>query len=97
MNCRNRWRRSPFLAANHCVGLGAALAGAILGPLGLGTARAGPPDPCKAFCHCRNRQQQNACLAACHTCNGDTSRLCGTCGTYVCCDQPDPYENGAVR
>jgi hypothetical protein len=75
--------------------LGAVLAGAILSPFALGTARAGPQDPCKAFCRCRNRQQQNACLAACHTCNGDTSRLCGACGTYVCCDQPDPYENGA--
>jgi hypothetical protein len=75
--------------------LGAALAGALLGPLGLRTARADPPDPCKAFCRCRTRRQQDACLAACRTCGGDTSRLCGTCGSYVCCDEPDPYENGA--
>jgi len=75
--------------------LGAVLAGAILSPFALGTARAGPQDPCKAFCHCHNRQQQNACLAACHTCYGDTSRLCGACGSIVCCDEPDPYEEGA--
>ena len=61
--------------------LGAALAGAILSPLGLRTARAGRPDPCKDFCRCHNKRQQDACLAACHTCNGDTSRLCGACGS----------------
>ena len=65
--------------------LGTALAGALFSPLGLGTAWARGPDPCKAFCHCRNRQQQDACLAACHTCYGDTSRLAGSCGGYVCC------------
>ena len=42
-------------------------------------------DPCKTFCQCRNKAQQNACLAACRACNGDTRRLCGTCGSYVCC------------
>jgi hypothetical protein len=75
--------------------LGAVLAGAILSPFALGTARAGPPDPCKAICRCHNRQQQNACVAACHACGGDTSRMCGACGNIVCCDEPDPYENGA--
>ena len=74
---------------------GAALAGAILAPFALGTARAGPPDPCKAVCRCRNRRQQDACVAACHTCYGDTSRMCGDCGSIVCCDVPDPYEEGA--
>src|SRR5262245_37370782 len=73
---------------------GAALAGAILGPLGLQSARA-DPDPCRAVCRCRNRQQQNACLAACYSCGGDTSRMCGACGSIVCCDEPDPYEEGA--
>jgi len=76
---------------------GAALAGALLGPLlGMKSARAGNPDPCKAFCRCRNKSQQNACLAACNACGRDTSRLCGTCGGgYVCCDRPGTYENGA--
>jgi hypothetical protein len=74
---------------------GAALAGALLAPLGLGTARAGGPDPCKAACRCRNKRQQDACLAACHACGGDTTRLCGACGNIVCCDEPDPYEEGA--
>ena len=65
--------------------LGAALAGAVLSPLGLGTAWARGPDPCKTFCTCRNKSQQNACLAACNACNKDTNRIAGKCGTYVCC------------
>jgi hypothetical protein len=103
--------------------LGAILAGAVLSSLAAGTAWAGGkrrpagkgppagPDPCKSFCRCRNKRQQNACLAACSACNGDTGRLCGTCGSYYCadlandiyncgacgymCPQPGPYENGA--
>ena len=75
--------------------LGAALAGALLSPLGAATAWAGRPDPCKSFCRCRNKSQQSACLAACNACEGDTNRLCGTCGSYVCCAEPGPYENGA--
>jgi hypothetical protein len=75
--------------------LGAALAGALLSPLGAATAWAGRRDPCKQFCRCRNTSQQSACLAACNACEGDTNRLCGTCGSYVCCAQPGPYENGA--
>ena len=91
--------------------LGAALAGALLSPLGLGTALAATRDPCKTFCRCRNGQQQNACLAACRACSGDTSRLCGSCGSYACtdlgfdfyncgacgqvCQEPGPYEEGA--
>ncbi len=72
--------------------LGAVLAGAALSPLG--TAWAAPKrrwkvangkDPCAVFCRCRNKSQQNACLAACRACNGNTRRLCGTCGSYVCC------------
>ena len=66
--------------------LGVVMAGALLGPVGLGSAVAGKKqDPCKAFCKCKNKKQQNACLAACKACNNDTSRLCGSCGTYVCC------------
>ena len=65
--------------------LGAVFAGAVLGPLGLQTAWAKGPDPCKTFCKCRNSKQQTQCLAACKACNSDTSRVCGSCGSYVCC------------
>src|SRR6185369_14525607 len=66
--------------------LGAALAGAVLSPFGLGEAWGAPKqDPCKAFCRCSNKTQQNQCLAACQACNGNTSRLGGSCGKYVCC------------
>jgi hypothetical protein len=74
--------------------LGAALAGAILSPLGVRTAWARGPDPCKAFCRCRNKSQQNACLAACRACGGNTSRLCGSCGSgYVCTDLASDFDN----
>src|SRR6476619_4908673 len=69
--------------------LGAAVAGAVLSPLALGTARgAGKPraaDPCKTICRCSNKRQQDACLAACRSCTGATSRLCGSCGTGATC------------
>lgn len=80
--------------------LAAVFAGAVLSPLGLDTASADPlyarrrasapnrrraPDPCEAFCRCRNPKQQSKCLAACRACGGDTSRVAGSCGSYVCC------------
>lgn len=65
--------------------IGAVLAGAVLSPLGLGTAWAAGPDPCKSFCRCSNKTKQNQCLAACRACSGNTSRLAGSCGSYVCC------------
>jgi hypothetical protein len=65
--------------------LGLVFAGAALGPFGITSAWARGPDPCKAFCKCRNKAQQNQCLAACQACNGNTSRLCGSCGNYTCC------------
>jgi hypothetical protein len=65
--------------------LGAVFAGAVLSPFGLPTAWAATQDPCKAFCRCSSKQKQNQCLAACRACNGNTSRLCGTCGNYACC------------
>ncbi|MGE5194989.1 MAG: hypothetical protein ACM3U2_21055 [Deltaproteobacteria bacterium] len=65
--------------------LGAVFAGAVLGPLGLATASAGNPDPCKTFCKCGTRAQQSQCLTACRACNGNTSRIGGSCGSYVCC------------
>src|SRR5262249_35942760 len=65
--------------------LGAVFAGAILSPLGMETAWAKGPDPCKAFCKCRNKAQQSQCLTACQKCNGNTSRIGGSCGSYTCC------------
>jgi hypothetical protein len=61
------------------------LTGAVLDPLGLDTALAGSPDPCKTFCKCRNKKQQDQCLKACNACSKDTRRVCGSCGSYVCC------------
>ena len=60
--------------------LGVVLASAVLGPFAVGTARAsakGRPaangkDPCQDLLQCRNKRQQNACLAACKACGGDT-------------------------
>jgi hypothetical protein len=65
--------------------LGFALAGVVLSPFGLESAFAGKQDPCKTFCKCRNKKQQNQCLAACKACGKNTSRLAGTCGGYSCC------------
>jgi len=74
--------------------LGAALAGSVLGPFGAGTAWAGKQDPCQTFCNrCSNKTQRNQCLAACQACNGNTSRLGGSCGSYTCC--PGAVCNGA--
>ena len=74
--------------------LGAALAGVFLSPLGLKSVTAAGPDPCKAFCKCRNKSQQNQCLAACRACNGDTSRLCGSCATgFACTDLANDFKN----
>jgi hypothetical protein len=77
--------------------IGTVLAGAVLSPLGLGTAFAGHQNPCKAFCKCRNKKQQNACLAACKACGNDPRFLCGSCsGGYACTDlASDPYNCGA--
>jgi len=71
--------------------LGLALTATVLGPLGSQFARAGkhppkpPPDPCKAFCTCHKSKQKEQCLKVCKACNKDTSRLAGSCGSYVCC------------
>jgi hypothetical protein len=74
--------------------LGAVFAGAVLSPLGLGTAWAGR-DPCKVFCHCGTQWQQDTCLAACRACNNDPSRLCGQCVTGYTCSDNDIYNCGA--
>jgi hypothetical protein len=65
--------------------LGLVFAGGVLSPLGLGTALARGSDPCKPFCNRCPKSQRSSCLAACNACNKDPSRLCGTCGSYVCC------------
>jgi hypothetical protein len=65
--------------------LGLVVAGTILGPLGLESAFAGKADPCKAFCKCRNKRQQDQCLKACKACSKNPSRLGGSCGNYFCC------------
>ena len=66
--------------------MGAVFAGAVFSQLGLGTAWGAKQDPCKTFCaRCSNKTQQNQCLAACQACNGNTARLGGSCGKYVCC------------
>jgi stigma-specific protein Stig1 len=75
-------------------GIGAVLAGAAFGSLGLGTVWAIGPDRCLAFCRCSNKAQQNQCLAACRACNSNTSRLCGSCGTYDCCAASEDCCNG---
>jgi hypothetical protein len=74
--------------------LGAAIAGAVLSPLGSGLAWAAGTDPCKAFCRCANKKRQTACLATCRACRGDTRRLCGSCGSgYVCTDLNNDFDN----
>ena len=75
--------------------IGVVLAGAVLSPLRLSTAWARATDPCTAFCKRCPGRQRDQCLAACKACGNDTSRLCGTCGSYACCREPGPWEYGA--
>jgi hypothetical protein len=70
--------------------LRAICAGALLGPLGLETAWAGRkppsgPDPCLTFCKCHKKKEQDQCLKVCRASQSDTSRVCGSCGSYVGC------------
>ena len=74
--------------------LGVALAGALLGPLGLGTAWAGGLDPCKSFCNRYPKGVQSRCLTACQSCNGDTSRVCENDWYFACCPVGRPCCNG---
>jgi hypothetical protein len=75
--------------------IGVVLAGAVLSPLGVNTAWAARPDRCGAFCRwCHSKAQRNQCLAACRACNGNTSRLCGSCGNVVCCPTGTACCNG---
>ncbi len=75
--------------------IGAVLAGAIFSPLAVGTAWAARPDRCTAFCRsCPTKKKRNQCLAACRACNGNTNRLCGSCGNFVCCASGSACCNG---
>ena len=75
--------------------IGAVLADAVLSPLLVGTAWAARPDRCTAFCRsCSTKTRRNQCVAACRACNGNTSRLCGSCGNYVCCSTSTVCCNG---
>jgi hypothetical protein len=74
--------------------IGAVLVGVVLSPWGLRTAWAAGPDRCLAFCRCATKAQQNQCLEACRACNGNTGRLCGSCGTYACCASSAACCNG---
>jgi hypothetical protein len=65
--------------------LGFLFAGAVLSPLGAGTAWARGADPCKIFCNQCPKSQRNNCLAVCNACNSDTGRLAGACGNFTCC------------
>jgi hypothetical protein len=67
--------------------LGLVMTATILGPLGAEFAWAGKRkvDPCKAFCKCRNRTQQDQCLKACKSCGQNPGWLGGSCGNYFCC------------
>jgi hypothetical protein len=66
--------------------IGGALVGVVLAPLAAGTAWAARPDRCVAFCRgCPTKKKRNQCQDACRACNGNASRLCGSCGAYVCC------------
>jgi hypothetical protein len=75
--------------------IGTFVAGAVLSPLVLGTAWAARPDRCTAFCRsCPTKKKRNQCVAACRACNGNTSRLCGSCGAYTCCPSGTACCNG---
>ena len=65
--------------------MGALFAGVVFSQLGLRTAWGKGPDPCRAFCNRCSKTRQSQCLAACQACNGNTGRLSGSCGSYVCC------------
>ncbi len=75
--------------------IGAVIAGVALSSLGVGTAWAARPDRCTAFCRsCPTKKKRNQCVAACRACNGNTSRLCGSCGNFVCCTTGTACCNG---
>ncbi len=86
--------QNPFLAENRYGDLGPFLRGRS-GFRGTKDCLGAPrTDPCKAFCRCSNKWEQNACLEACRNCNKDISRLCGSCWSgYACTDLSDNVFN----
>jgi hypothetical protein len=77
--------------------LGFVFAGAVLSPLGLGTAFARGSDPCKAFCNQCPKSRRSNCLTACRACGNNPSRLCTDCWTYACCDADETCCSTACR
>src|SRR3954454_4878042 len=76
--------------------IGAALTGLVFAPLLAGTAWAARPDRCVAFCRgCPTKKKRNQCQDACRACERNTTRLCGSCGAYVCCAAETVCCNGA--
>ena len=65
--------------------LGAAVAGTLLGPLGIRTAFGAGRDPCRDFCNQCPKAQRNQCLAACQACVQSSGRICGVCSGLDCC------------
>jgi hypothetical protein len=74
--------------------LGAALAGAFLGPLAVNTAWAAGADPCKKFCNQYPKGVRSQCLTACEACSGDTSRVCESDWNFACCARETPCCHG---
>jgi hypothetical protein len=79
--------------------LGFVFAGAVLAPLGLGTARAGGTDRCRSFCDKCPRARRSSCLTACRACGNSPGHLCGDCaGGFRCTDfQTDVRNCGACN
>ena len=75
--------------------LGFLFAGAVLTPLGLGTAWAGGgTDGCTAFCNKCPTSQRTSCLTACRACKNGPSHLCGSCANgYACTDFLNDVQN----
>ena len=79
MNSPNRWRKSVPRRQSLRL-LGAALAGAVLSPLGGHRLGRQARTPARPFAITAPTRRRNQCLAACQACNGNTSRLGGSCG-----------------
>jgi hypothetical protein len=74
--------------------LGVVFAGAVLSPVGLGTAWARGADPCKTFCNQCPKSRRPNCLTACRACGNNPSRLCGACwGGWSCPDFANNVSN----
>lgn len=61
------------------------LGGAVLSPLGLGTAWARGSDLCRAYCDQFPKWQRTQCRTACRACYDSGGHYCGTSGAQICC------------